>query len=172
MLRSSSHTRSDGFIPVLGRGLLECQQRSPAAIRAARPPAVCSLVGRRISPPLNEEAPRAGNERFRERPASPYAISCCATRSLMSGGFMSEPTKCLRCHGNLEAGYIPNGVYNLVFPSSWVKGVPELRSSWRTRGGWFGDSLDQKRLMSKSRFRIVTYRCTSCGMLESYAPNT
>jgi hypothetical protein len=26
--------------------------------------------------------------------------------------------------------------------------------------------------MSKSRLRIVTYRCTSCGMLESYAPNT
>jgi hypothetical protein len=85
---------------------------------------------------------------------------------------MSEPTKCFRCRGNLKAGYIPNGVYNLIFPSSWVEGVPEFSSTWLTRGGWFGEPLDQKRLMSKSRFKIVTYRCTFCGMLESYAPNT
>jgi hypothetical protein len=86
---------------------------------------------------------------------------------------MSEPTKCLRCQGSLVVGYIPDASYTTIFASSWIEGAPEFRSGWLSRGrGWLGKPLDQKRFMSKSRLTVITYRCTSCGMLESYAPGT
>lgn len=87
---------------------------------------------------------------------------------------MSEPTKCLRCQGNLQKGYVLDASWNAFFPSSWVEGVPEFISGgWLIlTSRWFGKPLDQRRLMSKSRLSIVSYRCTTCGVLESYAPST
>jgi hypothetical protein len=86
---------------------------------------------------------------------------------------MPEPTKCLRCQGSLVEGYVPDASYASIFVPSWIEGAPEYASGWlsRARSGWLGKALDPKRLMSKTRLTIVTYRCTSCGMLESYAPS-
>ena len=42
--------------------------------------------------------------------------------------------------------------------SEWVEGPPEY--------GWFG-----LRWFRRKRVRIAAYRCSSCGYLESYAPD-
>jgi hypothetical protein len=74
----------------------------------------------------------------------------------------------------MKTGYIPDASYNAVFAPSWVEGVPEYQSGWRAalRWGWFGKPLDLSRVRTGERHGIVTYRCTSCGMLESYAPDS
>jgi hypothetical protein len=87
---------------------------------------------------------------------------------------MSEPPKCRRCQGGMKAGYIPDASYNAVFVSQWVEGIPQTESGWLAalRKGWFGPPLSSSNLKGKSPLAIVTYRCTSCGLLESYAPST
>jgi hypothetical protein len=85
---------------------------------------------------------------------------------------MSEPTKCLRCQGDLKAGFIPDGSYNSVFLSSWVEGTPEISTGSRATaigGGWMGQIVDAKNLINRPKLPIIAYRCTSCGMLEIYA---
>lgn len=87
---------------------------------------------------------------------------------------MSEPTKCLRCQGDLKTGFIQDVSQNAIFLSSWVEGSPEIRSGWLAAmlgGDWMGKPLDSKSVMGRRRLPIVAYRCTSCGMLEMYAPN-
>jgi hypothetical protein len=86
---------------------------------------------------------------------------------------MPEPIRCLRCQGDMEAGYIPDASYNTIILSSWVEGVPEIGRGWLAslRSGWLGKPLDGRQLASKSRLPIVSYRCSSCGMLENYAPS-
>ena len=44
-------------------------------------------------------------------------------------------------------------------PSEWAEGVPK-----RTFLGWL--NLD-----GRERHAVVTYRCSACGYLESYAPS-
>jgi hypothetical protein len=87
---------------------------------------------------------------------------------------VSEPTKCLRCQGDLKVGFIPDAAYNAIFLTSWVEGTPEIRSGWLTtlRGAYLvGKVLNFKNLMDRTKHPIVAYRCTSCGMLELYAPS-
>jgi hypothetical protein len=71
-------------------------------------------------------------------------------------------------------GFIPDTSQSAIFLSSWVEGSPETRSSWLTAmlgGGWMAKPIDIKSVRGKPKFPIVAYRCTSCGMLEMYAPN-
>jgi hypothetical protein len=87
---------------------------------------------------------------------------------------MSDLTKCIRCHGDLKAGFIPDASYNAIFLTSWVEGAPEISTGWlRTLlgGGWMGKALDIKNLMGRPKHPIIAYRCASCGMLELRARN-
>jgi hypothetical protein len=58
----------------------------------------------------------------------------------------------------MELGYVVDVVHYSALQSSWTSGKPERRLF---RGGikWF----------RRERIPIVSYRCTNCGFLESYA---
>ncbi|MEP6764113.1 MAG: hypothetical protein ABJB66_07375 [Gemmatimonadaceae bacterium] len=70
----------------------------------------------------------------------------------------SAPTECLRCKGRMEAGIIlDNGTSGIVYQQQWIEGAAET-SFWtglKTKG--------------HAAHKVVTYRCASCGVLESYA---
>jgi uncharacterized protein DUF6487 len=65
--------------------------------------------------------------------------------------------ECPKCHASMEAGFIKDETYGAVHASKWVEGPPE-KSFWtgtKTRG--------------KKQVQVMTYRCSSCGYLESFA---
>jgi len=77
---------------------------------------------------------------------------------------------CPKCKGQMQEGFIfgyPQyglwlfGHPALMVVSAWVEGAPE-RSFWRS----FGTGI---RLKGKKKIPPRTYRCSSCGYLESYA---
>jgi hypothetical protein len=66
---------------------------------------------------------------------------------------------CPKCGGRMEPGFLlelKDGNQKTV--TEWVEGVPEK--------GWFGTTSTR----GKRRLAIQTFRCTRCGLLESYAP--
>ena len=57
----------------------------------------------------------------------------------------------------MEEGFVKDeGHYN-VYPAKWVLGAPE-------KNFWTGTKI-----AGKKQAPVVTYRCSSCGYLESYA---
>jgi hypothetical protein len=60
----------------------------------------------------------------------------------------------------MESGFVINKVGN-AFASApeWAEGVPE-RSFWT-----------ELNVTGRARHAVVTYRCSACGYLESYAPS-
>jgi Domain of unknown function (DUF6487) len=77
----------------------------------------------------------------------------------MSDGYSSQRTPaCPRCNRDMERGFIADVAYGQVLQSNWTPGTPVPRKfiggvKWRAE---------------RSR-PIVTYRCTGCGFLDSYA---
>ena len=72
---------------------------------------------------------------------------------------MSEHApKCPKCGPAMEAGYVLDNTHGGVTQSTWVEGAP-------VRSFWFGLKLD-----GHPRLRVTTFRCPTCGYLESYAP--
>jgi len=70
---------------------------------------------------------------------------------------MNDP-KCPKCSHTMERGFLfdrAHGDYGQ--PGDWVEGVP--RKSF-----WFGTIVH-----GRAKHEITTFRCTSCGFLESYA---
>jgi hypothetical protein len=70
---------------------------------------------------------------------------------------MTTNHNCPKCQGEMEEGFIADATYGGVLTSKWVEGEPE-KSFWtgiKTKG--------------KEQIQISTYRCASCGYLESYA---
>jgi hypothetical protein len=71
---------------------------------------------------------------------------------------MPEPTECLRCRGPMERGFVlDRGHMDSLDLQKWVEGSPE-RSWWRgikTHG--------------KESYKVQTFRCERCGLLEEYA---
>ena len=64
---------------------------------------------------------------------------------------------CPKCRSNMEEGFVKDEAHGVVHASKWVAGPPE-KSFWtgtKTRG--------------KKQVEILTYRCSNCGYLESYA---
>ncbi len=57
----------------------------------------------------------------------------------------------------MENGFIADNTYGGVFPSNWIEGDPE-------KSFWTGTKTSGKR-----KVKVETYRCLSCGYLESYA---
>ncbi|RZA35612.1 MAG: hypothetical protein EOP92_09680 [Lysobacteraceae bacterium] len=64
--------------------------------------------------------------------------------------------KCIRCDGELEAGFmLDKGDYG---QSQWARGKPDT-AFWKFSAVPSGSKT----------LPIVTYRCKSCGRLESFA---
>jgi hypothetical protein len=57
----------------------------------------------------------------------------------------------------MEEGFIPDFSYGATLLGSWAEGEPEK--------GWTGSV----KMKGRRKLDITTYRCTSCGYLESYA---
>jgi len=70
---------------------------------------------------------------------------------------MDQRSACPKCQGQMQIGFIEDSSYAAILVSTWQGGLPEKNflGSLKTRG--------------KTRIKITTYRCTSCGYLESYA---
>lgn len=67
------------------------------------------------------------------------------------------PDQCPKCNGQMEQGFVLDFTYGTRLVSQWVAGAPE-------KSFWVGTKLPTEKLTP-----IGTFRCTSCGFLESYA---
>ena len=70
---------------------------------------------------------------------------------------MERNIKCPKCQRAMQKEYIPDATYGGVVLGTWVEGEVET--------GFLGAI----KLKGKTRRTITTYRCNSCGYLESYA---
>lgn len=70
---------------------------------------------------------------------------------------MSNAPECPKCKGEMEEGFTLDVTHGSRLVSGWVAGAPE-------RSFWVGIKVKGKRHKS-----ITTWRCKSCGYLESYA---
>lgn len=67
--------------------------------------------------------------------------------------------RCIRCDGSLEVGFmVDKGDYNATSQAQWASGKPNT-SFWRMSAVQSGNQT----------LPVVTYRCKSCGRLESFA---
>ncbi len=64
---------------------------------------------------------------------------------------------CPKCQAAMLEGFTLDNAYGGRTVSSWLEGVPK-------KNIWVGVTLD-----GKKPIEIVTWRCPSCGFLESYA---
>lgn len=72
---------------------------------------------------------------------------------------MNPTLNCSRCGGAMEEGFLldSTGEFGAQVQSRWLEGKPE-RAHWtglKTRG--------------RQELTVMTYRCKTCGFLESYA---
>ena len=66
---------------------------------------------------------------------------------------------CPRCGASMSLGILlDRGDGNIRIQAHWVEGKPEK--------SWFTGSL---KLKDRQVFAVESYRCDSCGFLESYA---
>ena len=66
---------------------------------------------------------------------------------------------CPKCGSEMEIGFLLDSTHANFLQTLWVKGLPE-RSFLRTA-----------KIKGKVKRGVESYRCLSCGFLESYAPN-
>jgi hypothetical protein len=69
--------------------------------------------------------------------------------------YMTTPT-CPKCSTKLDEGFILDDTYGGKVQSEWAEGKP-LRSIWTG-----------VKVAKDARHPVTTYRCESCGFLESY----
>ncbi len=70
---------------------------------------------------------------------------------------LQRSPKCPKCQHGMELGFVPDATYGGVLVPSWIEGAPEKN--------WLGGVT----FKGKQKLAVTTYRCTSCGFLESYA---
>ena len=70
---------------------------------------------------------------------------------------MARTRTCPKCQGAMSEGFILDHNHSARAVGRWVEGAPE-------KSFWLGI-----RLRGKTQLPIVTWRCGSCGFLESYA---
>ena len=73
---------------------------------------------------------------------------------------MTRSATCPKCSGRMEAGFVLDRTYGANLQATWVEGAP-------TKSFWTG--LKIGRLVSRP---VTTFRCSSCGYLESFALST
>ena len=70
---------------------------------------------------------------------------------------------CPKCSGEMELGYALDISHGATFAGQWARGTPKR---------WWLDFFHQfmiKTPISIDRISVGTFRCKSCGFLESYA---
>ncbi len=67
--------------------------------------------------------------------------------------------ECIRCHANMESGWVPDNTHAGLQRQNWSPG--EAQPSF-----WTGLKVEKKDKV----FPVTTFRCPNCGYLESYAP--
>jgi len=66
--------------------------------------------------------------------------------------------QCSKCNSKMEEGFLlEKGDAGVLSPGNWVGGKPEK------------SLLHGVSLKGRALYEITTFRCTSCGYLESYA---
>ena len=65
--------------------------------------------------------------------------------------------ECPKCRKKMEEGFVKDEGYGVVHASKWVAGPPE-------KSFWTGTKTS-----GKKQVEVMTYRCSGCGYLESYA---
>ena len=70
---------------------------------------------------------------------------------------MSKTVECIRCHVPMEQGFVIDGRHEGFVQQQWTSGVPK-------RSFWMGLKLEKDKIVG-----VTTWRCPSCGYLESYA---
>lgn len=70
---------------------------------------------------------------------------------------MSTPTKCPKCDGEMQEGFILDSSHGSRLVSRWIAGKPEVSF-------WVG-----MKIHDKEQHQTQSFRCTKCGYLESYA---
>ena len=69
----------------------------------------------------------------------------------------ATPLSCPKCEGEMEQGFIVDYSHGALFVSQWAPGAPK-KSFWQ----W-------TKLPKEGAIPVGTFRCSSCGYLESYA---
>ena len=69
----------------------------------------------------------------------------------------SSPQLCPKCGKGMEQGFVLDNTYGARVVPQWARGAP-LKSLWS------GTKLPEGDFVP-----VGTYRCSSCGYLESYA---
>ena len=69
-----------------------------------------------------------------------------------------SPSRCPKCEGEMEQGFIRDVTHGGRLVSHWTAGIPE-------KSFWTGT----KAVAEGQIVPIGTFRCVSCGFLESYA---
>jgi len=64
--------------------------------------------------------------------------------------------KCPKCEGRMAEGFVPDYSHGAVLQGRWVQGAPK-------KNFWTGIKIEDPIYVAK------TYRCETCGFLESYA---
>jgi hypothetical protein len=67
--------------------------------------------------------------------------------------------RCPKCDGEMVQGFILDVTHGGRLVSQWAEGPPE-------KSFWTGVKLPAEKLIP-----VGTFRCDSCGFLESYAKN-
>ena len=70
---------------------------------------------------------------------------------------MNSPQRCPKCGSEMEQGFVLDNTHGSRVVSQWVAGAPQ-------KSFWVGTKVPDGKLVP-----IGTYRCLSCGFLESYA---
>jgi hypothetical protein len=65
--------------------------------------------------------------------------------------------QCPKCNGQMQQGFVLDNTYGARVVSQWAAGAPQ-------KSFWTGTRLPDEKLIP-----IGTFRCASCGFLESYA---
>ena len=80
---------------------------------------------------------------------------------------------CPKCSGVMEEGLQFNFKLNELSDDYVIETVELTRDRWQktedATGKFFGSEYSGKRRVGP-RLAVITYRCTGCGYLESYAP--
>lgn len=72
---------------------------------------------------------------------------------------MSEAAlTCPKCRGEMVQGFIRDWTYGRILIETWHRGAPK-------KSFWTGVKLPEP----KNQVPVGTFRCQSCGFLESYA---
>jgi hypothetical protein len=71
---------------------------------------------------------------------------------------MNKTVECTRCHAHMESGWVPDNTHTGLQQENWCPGEPQPSF-------WTGLKVEKKDIV----IPVTTFRCPTCGYLESYA---